>query len=54
MLPDKYISYLLSLGKNGELPKKSHPHKKDNLYDDCFKMTEKISSIKINLYKILF
>ena len=22
MLPDKYISYLLSLGKNGELPKK--------------------------------
>ena len=44
MLPDKYISYLLSLGKNGELPKKSHPHKKDNLYDDCFKMTEKISS----------
>ena len=44
MLPDKYISYLLSLGKNGELPKKSHPHKKDNLYDDCFQMTEKISS----------
>jgi len=44
MMPEKYISYLLSLEKNGELPKKSHPPEKENLYDDYFKMTEKILS----------
>ena len=53
-MSEEYLSYMFSLEKNEELPKKSLPPKKDNLYNDCFEMTEKISSIIINIYKILF
>lgn len=54
MSSEKYISYLLSLEKNGELPKKSLPPEKDNLYDDCFEMTEKISSKNTYVLDFIF
>ena len=43
-MSEEYLSYMFSLEKKEESPKKDLPPKKDNLYDDCFEMTEKISS----------
>lgn len=44
-MSEEYLSYMFSLEKNKEIPIKTLPKpKKENLYDDCFEMTEKISS----------